>query len=1518
MTKPSRPRYRLLRLLLPLFIFLFGCFTPDTPPSGPSPDEANVAVLGDTYRLAPGSQASFLVQVRAPYSNQRWPDAPVEVYLTGATGERQLVYEGTTGPDGLANVTFPVPETVESPEQVLEIVTTASPDLGERHTFQDVYVGRAYNILISSDKPVYQPGQVIHMRGLALDSLDLHSADGMTMTLTVADPEGNKLLQKDLTTSAFGIASADFPLDSQAPSGDYLITAAMGPASSTRSVEVKPYNLPRFEVNFLPDKTFYLPGETATGTVEAHYYFGKPVAGGQVTIMGTVDDGSSERSVVHLTGETDAEGRFQYTFDVPDYFVGRLDNLKAEVDLEITVTDTADHSESIDDSVTVAEKRLLINAVPESGRLRSGIDDLVYFDVSYPDGVAAQAVLTVTDEYSQTFVAQTDEYGLAVITLTTPNEGLTLLQVTADDGGGNVVEQPLALGTEQGSSTASVLLRPERVEYRVGDTLDVDVFVAGDVRTVYLDIIKDQQTFGMATLPVTGGIAQAAIPIDGSLLGTIELNVYIVDEAGQIARDRRYVLVNPGEAAVAVTADSDVYRPGDTATLDIQVGGDEPVGPAAIGVAIVDESVYGVEDQDPGFARTYFLLNRELQKSRYELHEFTDLESDDPSPYDNTPESVKFAQASARQVALNGAFAQVLAAEAASASSASVAAASQPSLPWSLAAALGNRIYLAAPLIGLALYDGSRNRRRLLIALVVFSLGAFFWGACAGAPAAAPAAPAAESAEMPMEAGSTIAAQGDKPPRLRQFFPETLYWMPELVTDAAGHAQIEVPIADSITTWRASLLVSDQKGNLGSTELGLRVFQDFFVEPDLPRFLTVGDQIDVPIAIYNYLEQPQTIELAVTPADWFEVRGEPQLTFAAGANEVVAAYLPIHVTQFGTHELQITAKGSSMSDAVLRQVEVLPNGQHASDVSSGRLVPGEGSTGTGPAARQEVALPIPPGAVPGASRVTVKVYPGIVSEVLGGLEGLLHMPYGCFEQTSSATYPNVLVLEYLQRSGQISPRIQLQAENLINLGYQRLLTFEVPGEPGGFSLFGDPPADTMLTAYGLMEFGDMSQVAYVDPNLVTRVVDFLASQQNRDGSWTPTSLYSMDGSVNLDSTLAATAYIAWGLADAGYADDRMVDRAVRFLERSLDRVDKQTAGSGAPPPAKNAGQKATVEAASSVAATATVEPDRRISTYTLALIANALVAAGEDPTPVIERLLARTQHDGGLAYWTADTDTYLGSYGTAANIETTALVAQALLRSDLPSEAAGEALDYLVAHRDPSGSFYTTQATVQALKALLLAASSTQNEGDATLTAVYTQPDGTTSEQTILVDDSNADLMQQVVFEDVAPGGTISLQMEGERTLQYQVISDFYLPWEEATATAAVQEPMRIAVTYDRSELAVGDMLGVHAEIELLTPGEAGTVIVDLGVPPGFAAVTEDLDKMVRTNQIERYELTGKQIILYLTGVKSGEVYGFDYRLQALYPLQAQTTPSQVYDYYAPDQQASEAPQRITVTLGTP
>ncbi len=142
----------------------------------------------------------------------------------------------------------------------------------------------------------------------------------------------------------------------------------------------------------------------------------------------------------------------------------------------------------------------------------------------------------------------------------------------------------------------------------------------------------------------------------------------------------------------------------------------------------------------------------------------------------------------------------------------------------------------------------------------------------AAAPAAT-AAPAAIDAAGGVKAGEggQSPASPAEPPRLRQYFPETMLWQPEAVTDAGGALKLDVPAADSITTWRVTALASTQDGRLGSATAPLRVFQDFFIDLDLPQSLTVGDEVAMPVGVFNYLPDAQSVRLELDQADWFEL-----------------------------------------------------------------------------------------------------------------------------------------------------------------------------------------------------------------------------------------------------------------------------------------------------------------------------------------------------------------------------------------------------------------------------------------------------------------------------------------------------------------------------------------------------------------------------------------------------------------------------------------------------------------------
>src|SRR5690606_31912178 len=106
---------------------------------------------------------------------------------------------------------------------------------------------------------------------------------------------------------------------------------------------------------------------------------------------------------------------------------------------------------------------------------------------------------------------------------------------------------------------------------------------------------------------------------------------------------------------------------------------------------------------------------------------------------------------------------------------------------------------------------------------------------------------------------------------VRQYFPETLLWQPELITDDEGIAMLDLSLADSITTWRISASAVSSVGQLGDARIPLKVFQPFFVDLNLPVALTRHDEVSVPVVVYNYLDTPQTVKLSLDKREWFEL-----------------------------------------------------------------------------------------------------------------------------------------------------------------------------------------------------------------------------------------------------------------------------------------------------------------------------------------------------------------------------------------------------------------------------------------------------------------------------------------------------------------------------------------------------------------------------------------------------------------------------------------------------------------------
>ena len=91
---------------------------------------------------------------------------------------------------------------------------------------------------------------------------------------------------------------------------------------------------------------------------------------------------------------------------------------------------------------------------------------------------------------------------------------------------------------------------------------------------------------------------------------------------------------------------------------------------------------------------------------------------------------------------------------------------------------------------------------------------------------------------------------------------------------------------------------------------------------------------------------------------------------------------------------------------------------------------------------------------------------------------------------------------------------------------------------------------------------------------------------------------------------------------------------------------------------------------------------------------------------------------------------------------------------------------------------------------------------------------------------------------------------------------------------------------------------------------------MDLGLPPGFTPVVDQLTRAVAERQIEKFSVTGRQIIVYLREVTAGQPVQLQYQLRAKYSLKAQTGKSVAYEYYNPAARGESKPVQLTVAEG--
>jgi hypothetical protein len=1438
--------------------------------------------------LHAGTTRSMRVELVDPVAGTGLENVPVRIEMRNPDVDQWvLLADFNTDPQGTGQPTFRLPDWKDGK---YELRVSAQPAGHPQTIVRSVQLAHSWKIMLSSDRPVYQPGQTINLRSLALRSLDLKPIAGQPAVFSVADPSGNIVFKQKEVTSRFGICSAVCPLAREILEGTYTIECQVGDTSSKLQVQVKPYVLPKFKIDLAAAQPYYQPGQRVAGTLHAEYFFGKPVADAEVEFE--LRGGPEPRK---LTLRTSAEGKAVFSFPpLPgDLIARRASKAEEELTLELiaAVTDKAGQAQTRKIAVPATAEPLRVEVILEGGKLVEKVSNRVYFYVHDVIGRPTKARIAFTGSDKE---LQTSDLGIATFDVMPTGKTIDWL-VRATDEQGRIGRKEVKW--EPGEASDDFLLRTDKAVYAGGETIHLSVLSAGS-DPVFVDVNKDGQTLLTAAIPVAQGHGQLggkwaapqyALDLPPELAGTLQLDAYRLGAAGRMGEKRRIVYVRPAsQVKIATTLDRPEYKPAGVAKLTFQLA--DALGkpaPGALSLAAVDEAVFSVLEQSTGSEQAFYTLSPDLLEPVLHVHSWSPPvagQEEERRSFDQALFALSAGAAKPRERGDTASFYATTYPESVSDHD------SRKGSVFGIIIGIWGIIGLGAGLfvsilivVQIAKYD-LRYLAWGLVPLILL-LAVF----CSGMRGGRPTAMKSEAKGFERKALRSIAGDVSEirnffpdeqlaqayngldrigagvtsrpePPRVREWFPETLLWRPELITDDQGRATLDVPLADSITTWRLTASAVTADGRLGASQETIKVFQPFFVDVNLPVALTLGDEVAVPIVVYNYLDRAQDVELEVAAAPWYESQDKPSRRLALKPREVRSSYFRLKARTVGSHELQVTAAGA---DAVKRRVEVLPGGRRIETVWNGNLQQ--------PA---DFAFTLPPEAIPGSGRLFLKIYPSQFSQLVEGLDSILRLPSGCFEQTSSTTYPNVLALDYMQRTKKNSRAVEDKARKYIQAGYQRLVGFEVAG--GGFDWFGRPPANQALTAYGLMEFQDMAKVYDVDPRLITRTRAWLLKKRQADGSWTPESHVpaGAPGGRGRDlARLSTTAYVASAVFRGANSDAAATHQYL--LQHRPEQLD---------------------------------DP------HVLALVSNALLAidpTGRDAVRDLDRLdaLKRTSADGKQAWWeqpAGGRTTFYGS-GRSGSIETTALTALAFLQSGQHLATSRRALTWIAQQRDSGGTWHSTQATVLALKALLAGTGAPAEAQERRIE--WTANQGKTQNLTVPPDQS--DVMQQKdLSADLIPGKqSLTLAEPTGGAANFQLTFRYHVPG----ARDAAEKRLALTVKYDREKLRVGETAGALATVRNQSDQVSPMVVVELPIPAGFTIAADSLAAQVKEGRIAKYEVQALSVLVYLREVPAGKSVEIPYGLRAAMPAQVAVRPARAYEYYNPDREGRSEETRLTV-----